>query len=112
VRPRRAAYWGLENTPLNDKTLTNYIKTIIHYYTISDAGSQNILAAWEEMKQEIRLQIQRYQDHLRRNKNSRYGELEQQITYLTDKTQLTEAEAQILNTVGTTLRSKYQKDTK
>jgi hypothetical protein len=64
------------------------------------------------MKQEIRLQIQRHKDHLRLSKNSRYRELEQQISYLTEKTQLSDAEAQVLNTVGTTLRSKYQQDTK
>jgi hypothetical protein len=112
VRPRCAAYWRLKNTLLNDKTLTSYIKTIIQYYSTSGTGSQNILAAWDDMKQEIRLQIQRYEDHLRRSKNSRYRELEQQISNLTEKTHLSDAEAQVLNTVGTTLRSKYQQDTK
>jgi hypothetical protein len=39
-------------------------------------------------------------------------EIEQQISYLIEKTQLSDAEAQVLNTVGNTLRSKYQQDNK
>jgi hypothetical protein len=104
------------NTAPSSKTfrneLTNYIKIIIQYYSTSGAGSQNILAAWDDMKQEIRLQIQRHEEHLRQSKNSRYRELEQQISYLTEETQLGDAEPQVLNTVVTTLRSKYQQDTK
>jgi hypothetical protein len=50
VKPHHTAYWRLKNTLLNDKTLINYMKTIIHYYSTSGVGSQNILAAWDDMK--------------------------------------------------------------
>jgi hypothetical protein len=45
------------------------------------------------MKQEIRLQVQRHEDHKGRQKNTQYIELKQQINYLTEKkNELTEAE--------------------
>jgi hypothetical protein len=54
--------------------------TIIKYYmTLANKG-RNILELWDEMKQEIWLQAQRYEDHERRQKNKQYIELEQQIT--------------------------------
>jgi hypothetical protein len=44
------------------------------------------------MKEEIRLEAQKYEDHQRRQKNKQYIELEQQISHLTRKRKLTEAE--------------------
>jgi hypothetical protein len=53
VKPPCAVYWSLENTLFNKKPLNDYIKMIIHYYNMSGAGSQNLLTAWNEMKQEV-----------------------------------------------------------
>jgi hypothetical protein len=58
------------------------------------------------VKRELRLQIQRYEEHRRRQKNQQYDELE----YLTKEHTLTETEERVLNTVGTTLQHKFQRD--
>jgi hypothetical protein len=62
------------------------------------------------MKQEIQLQARRYDDIQRQQKSNQYTELEQQISYLTGKQELTEAEERILNSVGTTLQNKFQQE--
>jgi hypothetical protein len=64
------------------------------------------------MKREIQLQTQRYEEHLRREKNQQYAELEQQIAHLAKQQRLTETEGRVLNTVGTTLQKKFQRDAK
>jgi hypothetical protein len=65
---------------------------------------------WDAMKQEIQLQARRYDDNQRQQKNKKYTELEQQISYLTGKQELIEAEERILNSVGTTLQNKFQQE--
>jgi Mlc titration factor MtfA (ptsG expression regulator) len=59
--------------------------TIIKYYTTLANEGRKILGLWDEMKQEIPLQAQRYEDHQRRQKNKQYIKLEQKINYLTGK---------------------------
>jgi hypothetical protein len=44
------------------------IKIIKYYTTLANEG-ENVLVLWDEMKQEIRLQAQRHEDHQRRQKN-------------------------------------------
>jgi hypothetical protein len=67
---------------------------------------------WDDMKQELKIQIQRYEEHQKRKKNQQYEELEQQIRYLTSKQTLTETEERVLNITGTTLQQKFQRDAK
>jgi hypothetical protein len=86
--------------------------TIIKHYTTLALEGRHILELWDEMKQEIQLQAQRHEDHKRRHKNTQYIELEQQIDYLTEKNELTEAEERVLNIVGTTLQNKFQQEAK
>jgi hypothetical protein len=86
--------------------------TIIKYYTTLIFEGRNILELWDEMKQEIRLQAQRYEDHQWRQSNTQYIELEKQINYLTEKRELKEAEERVIKTVGTTLQNKFQQDDK
>jgi hypothetical protein len=81
TKPHRAAFWRFRNTPLKKKYFTDFVTTIIQYYSASDIESENILGLWDEMKEEIRLQAQIYDDQ-RRQKKKQYIELEQQISYL------------------------------
>jgi hypothetical protein len=53
--------------------------TITKLYTTSANEGENILELWDETKQEIRLQAQRYEDHQRQQKSKQYIELEQQV---------------------------------
>jgi hypothetical protein len=62
------------------------------------------------MKQEIQLQARRYDGNQKQQTNKQNRELEQQISYLTGKQELTEAEERILNSVGTTLQNKFQQE--
>jgi exonuclease III len=109
---QRPAFWRFKNTLLNDRSFTDYMTTIIKHYTTLALEGKNIIELWDEMKQEIQLQAQRHEDHKRRQKNTQYIELEQQINYLTEKNELTEAEERVLNTVGTTLQNKFQQEAK
>jgi hypothetical protein len=109
-RKQRSTLWRFQNQLLNDNDLNDIITTIIKYYAAAATEKGNIKQLWDDMKQELRLQIQRYKEHRRRQKNQQYDELEHQIDYLTKKHTLTETEERVLNTVGTTLRQKFQRD--
>jgi hypothetical protein len=50
--------------------------------------------------------------NIREGKNQQYAELEKQIEYLTKQQRLTETEERVLNTLGTTLQQKFQRDAK
>jgi hypothetical protein len=107
------------NVPLYGDFKSNYsmttleiITTIITYYATAAKETDDVQQLWDDMKREIQLQTQRYEEHLRREKNQKYAELEQQIAHLTKQQRLTETEERILNTVGTTLQEKFQQDAK
>jgi hypothetical protein len=62
-KKQRPAFWRFRNTLLDDKSLTDFMTTIIKYYTILTFERRSILELWDEMKQEIPLQAERYEDH-------------------------------------------------
>jgi hypothetical protein len=109
-RKQRSTLWRFKNQLLNDNALNDIITTIIKYYAAAAMGKGNIQQVWDDMKQELRLQIQIYEEHRRRQKNQQYDELEQQIGNLAKKHTMTETEERDLNTVRTTLQHKFQRD--
>jgi exonuclease III len=111
-RKQRPTLWRFQNQLLNDNSLIDIITTIIKYYVATATEKEDIQQLWDDMKREIKLQTQRYEEHQRRQKNQQYAELEQQIEYLTKQQTLTETEERVLNTVGTTLQQKFQQDAK
>jgi exonuclease III len=106
----RPAFWRFQNHLLNDTCFMDFTTTITKYYATSATETEDIVTLWDEMKQEIKLQSQRYESHKKQRKHHQYTELEQQIHHLTEKQHLTEAEEQVLNITGTTLRNKYQQE--
>jgi hypothetical protein len=111
-KKRRPTLWIFQNQLLNDNSLIDIITTIIKYYVAAATEKEDIQQLWDDMKREIKLQTQRYEEHQRRQKNQQYAEPEQKIEYLTKQQTLTETEEQVLNTVGTTLQHKFQQDAK
>jgi hypothetical protein len=91
-----------------DSETRDFVTAIIQYYSSLAIEGENIINLWNETKQETRLQAERYEEHQRRQKNKEYMELEQQISYRTEKSEITEVEEEVvLNSVGTTLQDKF-----
>jgi hypothetical protein len=90
TKAHRAAFWRFRSALLNHKSLIDFVITIIQFYSSLAIGGENILDLWDEIKQKMRLQAQRYEDHQRRQKNK------QQSSYITEKSELSEAEEQVL----------------
>ena len=108
----RSDIWKIKNNLLNDKSFTEYMTVIIQYYSTLANEEEELNDVWDEMKRELKLQAQRYEENKRQRRNQQYIQIEQQIAYLTSKTQLNETEEQVLHTVGTTLKRKFQQDAK
>jgi exonuclease III len=106
----RPAFWRFRNKHLNDPFFNDIATALIQYYTALATEQEDILHVWDKMKQEIKLQTQRFEEHQRHRKNDQYKEMERQIHHLTEKHKLTEMEEKVLSTTGTTLRNKYQQD--
>jgi exonuclease III len=102
--------WRFQNRLLNDQEFIDIMKNIINHYTTTVMQDGSIQQHWDAMKQEIKITVQRYEEHLKRQKNQKYQELEQQIRHLTNKQELTEAEERVLNMTGTTLQKKFRQE--
>jgi exonuclease III len=104
--------WRFQNRLLNDQDYIDIIKNTIHHYITVDSQHKSLQQTWDDMKLDIKVTTQRYEGHLKQQKNQKYQELEQQIHYLANKQTLTATEEKVLNMTGITLQQKFHQDAK
>jgi hypothetical protein len=68
----RSAVWKIKNNLLNGKSFTEYMTVIIEYYSTLANEEEDMNDVWDEMKRELKLQPQRYEENRRQRRNQQY----------------------------------------